>query len=116
MTRPRFHTLTCTVLVLRVEPAQMQGDALAELLRDEFLAAYEQSGALHVIIDLGAVTYCSSAGIRPLLGLNRKVREHGGRLILCNLHPEIVGVLSITRLLGGSGGPSPGFESQLDVP
>jgi anti-anti-sigma factor len=115
MTESSWKYLRCPVVVLRINQDQVHGDALAETLRDELLAVYERSGTVNVVLDLGQVTYLSSAGIRPLLGLNRRIHENGGRMVLCNLQPEIAGVLSITRLIQGPGSLAT-FETQPDVP
>jgi anti-anti-sigma factor len=107
--------VSCPLLVLKVQEPQISGDNLADALRDELLNLYEASTAVHVILDMSHVRYLSSAGIRPLLSLNRKVREREGRLILAALQTEVEGVLSATRLItiGRSGAAT--FESQPDV-
>ncbi|MFO0843680.1 MAG: STAS domain-containing protein [Gemmataceae bacterium] len=92
------------------------GDAVADGLRDELLALYDQSGAQHVVLDLESVVYLSSAGIRPLLSLSKKVREREGRLVLCRLHEEVNGVLLATRLISSHGSAPATFESRSDVP
>lgn len=106
----------CPVLVLRVAEPNVMGDTVADALRDDLLARYEQAGATHVVLDLSGVSYLSSSGIRPLLALNRQVRAREGRLVLCGLRPDVQGVFIATRLVS-SGGSSPAtFESQPDVP
>ena len=87
------------------------GDTVADALRDELLAVYERSGAVHVIIDMAQVEYLSSAGIRPLLALNRQVREREGRLILCKLLETVHGVLLATRLVSTSRAAPATFEN-----
>lgn len=106
----------CPLLVLRVALTQVTGDTTADTLRDEFLAHYQQSGAVHVIIDMSQVKYLSSTGIRPLLTLNKKVREREGRLILAKLTEEVESVLVATRLISSSGSMPATFESHPDVP
>jgi anti-anti-sigma factor len=69
-----------------------------------------------VVLDLSAVKYMSSSGFRPLLSLQRKVREHGGRLVLSNLDPHVEDVFSVTRLISTSSSSRATFEVQLDVP
>jgi anti-anti-sigma factor len=111
-----FKYLSCPVVVLRISEAQVMGDALADTLRDELLAVYQQSGAIHVVLDLQQVVYLSSAGLRPLLTLNRAVRQHEGRLLLCNLRPEVEEVFEATRLISTHGSAPATFEKQADVP
>jgi anti-anti-sigma factor len=106
----------CPVIVLRINEAQVMGDTVADAVRDEFLAIYQQSGAVHVVIDLEQVAYLSSAGIRPLLALNREVREREGRLLLCNLSHDVEGVFLATRLISSSRALPTTFEKHADVP
>jgi anti-anti-sigma factor len=106
----------CPLIVLRVNESQVMGDTVADTLRDELQAAYRASGAVHVVIDLQQVAYLSSAGIRPLLALNRDVRDREGRLLLCNLSEDVESVFIATRLVSTSPStPSP-FEKHADVP
>jgi anti-anti-sigma factor len=112
--QPRY--VQCPVLVLRVNESQVTGDTVADALRDEFLALYERSGAVHVVLDMGQVTYLSSAGIRPLLSLTKKAREREGRLILTGLSSEVEGVLVATRLISTSRQMPATFETHADVP
>lgn len=99
MSTPSFKHQSCPVVVLRIEHAQVMGDDLAQELRDEFLAVHESSGAKHVVIDFEQVQYLSSAGLRPLLFLVKRVRERGGRMVLCRLHENVREVLDVTRLI-----------------
>jgi anti-anti-sigma factor len=110
-----FKHISCPVVVLRIEPAQVIGDDLADALRDEFLEAGRVIGAQHVIVDFQPVTYLSSASFRPLLSLLREVRAHGGRLVLCNLQPYVHEVFSVTRLISSSGGTPAAFEVQANL-
>jgi anti-anti-sigma factor len=111
--QPKY--VQCRVVVLRVNEAQVMGDTIADSLRDELLAVYKQSGAVHVVIDMEQVTYLSSAGIRPLLALNREVRDREGRLILCNLHRDVESVFVATRLVSSSRVVPATFEKGADV-
>jgi anti-anti-sigma factor len=104
------------VLVLHVDEGQVTGDTVADALRDELLALYLQSGAIHVVLDMETVTYLSSAGIRPLLSLKRQVSQHEGRMILCNLSPDVESVFVATRLISTSRAVPATFETHPDVP
>jgi anti-anti-sigma factor len=113
--RPFTH-VSCPVVVLRIETAQLMGDVVADALRDDFLAACRAVGARNVVVDLQPVTYLSSASFRPLLSLLREVRARKGRLVLCNLHPDVHEVFSVTRLISSHGSSPAAFEVQADVP
>ena len=63
-----------------------------------------------------SVTYMSSAGFRPLLSLQRAVRQRGGRLVLCHLDPKVEEIFSTVRLISTVGSSRATFEVQPDVP
>jgi len=85
-----------------------------KMLREELRGLID--GAVHAIIDFQAVQYLSSAGFRPLLSLNRHVREHGGRLVLCNMQPQVEEVFTVTRLIDPDGKGRAAFIAQPTVP
>jgi anti-anti-sigma factor len=116
MTEAHFQHLNCPVVVFAIREAQVQGDTLADALRDELLAVYTGSGATHAVVDFKGVKYIASAGFRPLLTLLKQVRERGGRMVLCNLAPEIEETFAVTRLISTSGSARVSFEVQPDVP
>jgi anti-anti-sigma factor len=115
MSEQQSRYVQCPVLVLRITESQVMGDTVADALRDEMLALYEQTGAIHVVIDMEQVTYLSSAGIRPLLALNRHVRDREGRLVLCGLTRDVEGVFVATRLVSTSRSTPATFENAPDV-
>jgi anti-anti-sigma factor len=116
MSDPVFKHQICPLVVLKVTETQVKGDALSDALRDEFLAAVTQVGAVFAVIDLQYVSFFASTGIRPLLSLNRYLRERGGRLILCNLTDNVREVFEVTRLISTSGSTPVTFEVAADVP
>ncbi len=116
MSEKQSRYVRCPVLVLRINESQVMGDTVADAVRDEFLSLYQQTGAIHVVIDMEQVAYLSSAGIRPLLALNKEVREREGRLVLCNLKSDVEGVFVATRLISTSRVVAATFEKHADVP
>src|SRR5215468_1410744 len=66
--------LRCPLIVLSITSSQLSGDQIADQVRDELLDLLERSGTVNVVLDLKAVSYLSSAGIRPLLSLVRAIR------------------------------------------
>ena len=53
---------------------------------------------LHLRLDLRAIRYATSSALGKLVGLHRRLRAAGGRLVLCGPTPEVAEVLSVTRL------------------
>ena len=51
--------------------------------------------ATHLVLDIGGVTYISSAGLRVLLGAQKKMMKIGSMKVL-NVCPEVMEVLEMT--------------------
>ena len=51
----------------------------------------------HVVLDLGAVEYIASAGLRALMIAARQAKAKGGRLVVTALQPVVKEVFDITR-------------------
>ena len=51
--------------------------------------------ATHLILDIGGVSYISSAGLRVLLGAQKKMMKIGSMKVL-NVCPEVMEVLEMT--------------------
>ena len=56
------------------------------------------AGERRFVVDLGATEYVSSAGLRVLLMLAKKVSGGAGRLALCGLNPQVREVFEIAGL------------------
>jgi len=71
---------------------------------DAQLAAFLADPRPHILLDLGEVTFISSAGLRSILHLIKHTAAHGGRLRLFAAAPHIVEVIEIS-----------GFPSLVDL-
>jgi anti-anti-sigma factor len=110
-----YKHLTCPLVVLKVVPTEVRGDELGHEMREEAVAIYTPTGAVNVVVDFTGVTFVSSAGVRPLLALQRLVKERGGRLILCNLHDNVREMLDVTRMIRSTGITTLEIETKPDV-
>src|SRR5262249_10906829 len=104
------------VLILTIREPDLHGDRLTHRLRQELLAVVEQTRLPKVVLDLQQVVSLSSEAFRPLLSLQRRLTELGGRLVLCNLSPVVAKAFQATRLLGSRRTSSATFEMQPDLP
>jgi stage II sporulation protein AA (anti-sigma F factor antagonist) len=43
----------------------------------------------HVILNLGGLTFMDSSGLGVILGRYKRINEHNGTLVVCQLHPPI---------------------------
>lgn len=55
-----------------------------------------EAGARHILLDLSAVTFMSSSGLRALLLVRKELLNHGGQLRLAGLQPHVQEVFTLT--------------------
>lgn len=103
------------VPVVTITLPQVQGDTLAEELRQELFAVIDRTGTQQLVLDFLPVTYVSSAAFRPLLSLRRKLQSEGGRFVVCNLCPNVAEVFIVTRLVSTSRSTVAPFEMEAGV-
>lgn len=115
MSDPQKPMVDCPAVILRFHEAKLNNETVAETLRDQLQTLYLQSAAVHAVLDMGAVTYLSSVGFAPLLSLNRRIRERGGRLVLCNLRPDVEEIFTVTRLVDPTGAARAAFLMQPNL-
>ncbi len=58
-----------------------------------------QEGEHHVVMDLSAVGFMSSAGLRVLLLIYRQASAHGGKVVLAGVSEEIHEVMEMTGFM-----------------
>jgi anti-sigma B factor antagonist len=80
--------------ILDEQNIQIIGDQLFSLVDEES----SQRDCKKFLLNFSNVEYLSSAALGKLIALNKKVKGIGGRLVLCNIHPDIREVFEITRL------------------
>lgn len=119
MAEPSFKHISCRkepgILVVVLANDKIQGDDLGDAIRQDLLAAVNHYQVNKVVIDFRNVVYLSSAGFRPLLSLHRKLNESRGRMVFCNLSPEILEVFTVTRLIGSNRSSNAPFERAVDL-
>ena len=64
----------------------------------EILALVAQ-GAKKVVIDLAALDYISSAGLRVVLVAAKRLKQGGGKLVLCGMQPQVREVFDVSGFL-----------------
>ncbi len=69
-----------------------------EEMGSELLAMVDDDRLKHILLNFDGVEFLSSAALNKLILLDKKVKQVGGVLRLCNLRAEIMEVFTITRL------------------
>jgi anti-sigma B factor antagonist len=49
-------------------------------------------------VDLEDVEFCDSSGLSALLIADRKMKEHGGKVVLRNVHKKVISLIKISML------------------
>ena len=69
-----------------------------QLIGEQLFSLVDESGRKKILLNFGNVEYLSSAALGKLITLNKKLQQAGGRLVLCNIDPQIYEVFEITKL------------------
>lgn len=68
------------------------------VLRDSLVSLVEGQSPKRLVIDLGEVPYMDSSGVATLVEVLQVQKRMGGKLVLCNLQPKVLGIFEIARL------------------
>ncbi|MBI1813128.1 STAS domain-containing protein [Candidatus Peregrinibacteria bacterium] len=68
-----------------------------QVIGDQLYGPVEE-GRKKLLLNFGNVEYMASMALAKLITLQKIVQDAGGKLVLCNLDPEIREVFEITRL------------------
>src|SRR5207302_8675253 len=69
-----------------------------QVIGEQLFSLVDESGRKKLLLNFGNVEYMSSAALGKLITLNKKVQAAGGKLVLCNIDPQIREVFEITKL------------------
>ena len=69
-----------------------------QLIGEQLFNLVDQGNRHKILLNFSNVEYLSSAALGKLITLNKKVQNVKGRLILCNIDPQIYEVFEITKL------------------
>lgn len=86
------------VSVVRFVDRRILDAANIEGLGDELFSLVETDNRTRLVLNFTGVEFLSSAALNKLIILDKKVKSHGGKLVLSDLRPEIKEVFAITRL------------------
>lgn len=71
-------------------------DAVSSPLAERKIFDYIDSGENKIILDLRAVDYMSSAGMRALLSITKKLKLFSGKCILASVTPGVMDILEMS--------------------
>ncbi len=69
-----------------------------QVIGEQLFSLVDELGRRKVLLNFGNVEFLSSAALGKLITLNRMLQSAGGKLVLCNIDPQIYEVFEITKL------------------
>src|SRR6195256_3948945 len=69
-----------------------------QIIGEQLFSLVDELGRRKLLLNFGNVEYLSSAALGKLITLNKKLQSAGGKLVLCNIDPQIYEVFEITKL------------------
>lgn len=78
---------------LRLDPAPVQD------LRTQFDEHLRKGGAPDLVVDLLGVGFAGSAALGGFVALQRVARAKGGRMVFCNVDPNVFEVFRVSKLV-----------------
>ena len=69
-----------------------------QIIGEQLFSLVDELGRRKLILNFSNVEYLSSAALGKFITLNKKVNAAQGKLVLCNIDPQIYEVFEITKL------------------
>ena len=102
-----------SVVIATLLCGQIRDHALVESVKTSLLQAIDSADARSIIINFQNVKFMSSMAFLALLAVRRRIG--GGRVVLCELSPDVTEILLLCRLIPNPvGSPAP-FEVALSM-
>ena len=86
------------VTVVKFVDRRILDEQNIQIIGEQLFSLVDQDGRRKLLLNFGNVEYLSSAALGKLITLNKKVQAAGGKLVLCNIDPNIYEVFEITKL------------------
>ncbi len=85
-----------SAVTLRIKERKLDSSVSPEL-KGEFLIICKPK-VEKLTVDMKEVEFCDSSGLSALLIADRKMKEHGGKVVLRNVHKKVVSLIKISML------------------
>jgi anti-anti-sigma factor len=90
---------TDAVCVVQLVECRSLDEQNTPAIEEELFGLVEQLGAATVLLDLSDITFMSSIGLGTLIGLHRRLKAHGGHLVVAGVSDEIYELVEVTGLI-----------------
>jgi anti-sigma B factor antagonist len=86
------------VTVVKFVDRRILDEQNIQIIGDQLFSLVDEVGRRKVLLNFASVEFLSSAALGKFITLQKKLQAANGRLILCNIDPEIHEVFEITKL------------------
>src|ERR1700683_4606728 len=86
------------VIVVNFVDRKILDEQNIQIIGEQIFGLVDEDGERKVLPNFSNVEYLSSAALGNLITLNKKLQQAQGKLILCNIDPQIFEVFEITKL------------------
>jgi stage II sporulation protein AA (anti-sigma F factor antagonist) len=86
------------VTIVRFTGRALLDEDAIRAIGDELIRLIDKFGNKHLVLDFGEVRNLSSYMLATLVKVHRRVQEVGGKLVLCDIDPELTKVFKLTNL------------------
>ena len=86
------------VTVVTFTDKKILDEQTIQVIGEQLTSLVEEVGRKKLLLNFGHVELLSSAALGKLVTLNRKIKDAGGKLVLCRINPNIYEVFEITKL------------------
>jgi anti-sigma B factor antagonist len=89
---------TGDVTVVHFTDKKILDEQNIQIIGEQLFSLVDELDRKRLLLNFGNVEYLSSAALGKLITLNKKVNAVNGKLVLCNIDPQIYEVFEITKL------------------
>lgn len=86
------------VTVVRFRPQEIVKDRTIESIGDTLDELVQQHGRRRLLLDFAQVQGMASLMMGKLIGLARRVDDHGGQVAVCNVRPDLAALFESLKL------------------
>ena len=87
-----------SAIVVRFGDHRVLDELTVNKIAEELYGVAGRADCQHLVLDFSSVLGLSSLMLGKLLMLRKKMASKGGRLVLCDISPEVEDVLTSTKL------------------
>ena len=97
-----FFSVSCegNIYIVQIDRDRLTDEDNLEQFVQDLNLLVEKHEIMAMVLRLTTVRYMTSSAIGKLISLHRKINRCQGKLVLCELMPEVADTLEASRLLG----------------